>query len=121
MPFSDMRGAARLTERIDEILALVRSWPGSRFDNNGSPVTRQITPGDLPKFEELDAKIGALMNALGFSFPPSIFSGTLHTHLHGYTKLRLLRSTEADRPDEWERRMIAVKHSAQEIVDVQQP
>src|ERR1700722_18684100 len=113
MPFTDIKGASRLIERIDQIVALVRSWSGSH-EHNGSPTVRSMPAEDRPRFEELDARIGALMNALGFSFPPSLLSPSKHKFIHGYTQIELMQGYRVNYPDEWERRIIAVKHAAQE-------
>jgi hypothetical protein len=64
MPFTDLAGAARLCHRIDEILALVRSWPGSLIRGD-TPTLRQFTKDGLGRFDDLDAKIGGLMHAMG--------------------------------------------------------
>jgi hypothetical protein len=119
MPFTDLKGAARLVERIDEILALVRSWPGESSVYEGIPTRRNFTADDLFKFNELDGRIGGLMRALGMAFPPSQLQESQLRFAHGYTHLWLFRRRlTADYPHEWERRLLAVKHASQEILDV---
>ncbi len=121
MPFTDLNGALRLVHRIDEILALVRSWSEEqRFRN--APITRQIPISGLAKFEELDARIGGLMNALGFVLPPSLIRVSSNSpskpFVHGFTELGLPNRQCMLHPHEWERRILAVRHAAEEILDV---
>ncbi len=91
--------AVRLAECIDEILALVRSWPGRAFapgdaftdrvKTKSAPV-RDFTEDDLVKFDELDAKIGGLMTWLGLSPPAHCVTQSNHLLSRGYTELLLL-------------------------------
>ena len=119
MPFSDPNGAVRLVKRIDEILALVRSWPIESGRKEGMITVRVIPKGELARFDELDAKIGALMTALGFSFPPSSLIQSVAPYHRGFTRIRMIHNT-VDYPEEWEERLTAVRHAAQEMLEVAQ-
>jgi hypothetical protein len=116
MPFTDLKGAARLVERIDEILALVRAWKPS----NGHPEVVEV-PEDqslgAEKFFELDARIHGLVIAIGFPAPsPQRHDGA---PLSGFTRLGFSANWRgAYGVVRWAQGLIALKHAAQEILDV---
>ncbi len=118
MADGDLIAAVRLIERINEIVALVESWPAERINDAGIVYMRKCTPDDLERFDELDARVGGLMNKLGIGFPQPALWECRGIPLRGYTELSVIRLRTADLPNLWGDRLRSVKHAVHEIVDV---
>jgi hypothetical protein len=118
MPFTDLKGAARLIQRIDEIIALVRSWPMSEQHDGCLEIPQDDPSRGWDAWWILDAQVGGLITALGLHPPDPQSRGSIQYSTMGKTQIVRVSRFYVERMDEWESRLIWVKHAAQEILDV---
>lgn len=120
--------AARVIQLADEMIALVKSWPerwkvfGAVSSNPapGKPSLREIDQERLAAFSSLDAKISAASSLAGIPILPRRFAVPDHHYVVGHTGL-VVFDRWACWIDEWESRILSLKQSAQEIVDIENP
>jgi len=118
--------AQRMLQLADEIIALVRSWPerlqvpGDASSEPVKPSLRHIDDERLEAFHRLDAKISAAASRAGVPLLKRQLGLRPNRYPVGHTELILFGQLAYD-TDEWERRILTLKHAAQEIVEIESP
>jgi len=117
----------RLLRLLDEIHALVNSWPkawmhGSAFSKKevpNAPLALKIDKQSLEQFDELDAKIERLTSHLKMKLQPaSLPSDMSRYQIHGATQLVRWEEGWVRDPEGWNRRILWLRKVVLEDVDL---